>query len=338
MKKIILTGVLLAAVAAGGWYLYRDGRSGGLPDYVAGSNGRLALARFDVAALYGGRVEAVLVEEGEDVAAGAVLVQLSSDTADSRVAEARAAVAQAEAAERQARGALVGAEARIAAQRQQQAAAQIEWDNAAKLQREDLVSPAETQRRKSQRDSAAAGVKAAQAGKAEAAAAVAQAGAAVERARAQLRAAESAGSDMRITTPQAGRVEYRLAAAGNVVAPGSKVVSLIDPADVYMNIFLPNPVVGRLKVGDEARIVPDGAEMVLPAQIRFIAAEAQFTPKAVETRSEREKLMFKVKLQVPQAVALQYRGLLKGGMTGNGYVRTDASREWPQELAVKLPE
>lgn len=338
MKKLMIAA-LLAAVAAGGFYGYRYyAQRDALPDFVAQSNGRLTLERFDVAALYGGRVAEVLVNEGDDVAAGAALAQLSSDTTSSRLAEAQAGVAQAEAAEKQAREALARADAQIAAQQQQQKVAQMEWDHAAKLQSEDLVSSAETQRRKSQRDGAAAGVKAAQAAKAEAAAGVAQARAAVERARAQVKAAESADGDMRITTPKAGRVEYRLVEAGSVIAAGSKVVSLLDPSDVSMNIFLPNAEMSRLKVGDEARIALDGTDMVLPAEIRFIATDAQFTPKAVETKSERAKLMFKVKLQVPQEVALKYKGLLKGGMTGNGYVRTDSSQAWPAELAVKLPE
>ncbi len=338
MKKLMIAA-LLAAVAAGGFYGYRYyTQRDALPDFVAQSNGRLTLERFDVAALYGGRVAEVLVNEGDDVAAGAALAQLSSDTTSSRLAEAQAGVAQAEAAEKQAREALARADAQIAAQQQQQKVAQMEWDHAAKLQSEDLVSSAETQRRKSQRDGAAAGVKAAQAAKAEAAAGVAQARAAVERARAQVKAAESADGDMRITTPKAGRVEYRLVEAGSVIAAGSKVVSLLDPSDVSMNIFLPNAEMSRLKVGDEARIALDGTDMVLPAEICFIATDAQFTPKAVETKSERAKLMFKVKLQVPQEVALKYKGLLKGGMTGNGYVRTDSSQAWPAELAVKLPE
>ena len=93
-----------------------------------------------------------------------------------------------------------------------------------------------------------------------------------------------------------------------------------------------------LKVGDEARIVLDGLDAVFPAKISFIATNAQFTPKAVETANERAKLMFKVKLKIPADIALKYNRLLKGGMTGNGYVRTNAQSGWPAELAVKLPQ
>ena len=77
---------------------------------------------------------------------------------------------------------------------------------------------------------------------------------------------------------------------------------------------------------------------MFPAKISFIATNAQFTPKAVETANERAKLMFKVKLKIPADIVLKYNRLLKGGMTGNGYVRTNTQSGWPAELAVKLPQ
>ena len=89
-------------------------------------------------------------------------------------------------------------------------------------------------------------------------------------------------------------------------------------------------------MGDEARIVLDGIDAVFPANISFIATDAQFTPKNVETANERAKLMFKVKLKVPSETALKYNRLLKGGMTGNGYVRVGQG-DWSVDLAVKLP-
>ena len=93
-----------------------------------------------------------------------------------------------------------------------------------------------------------------------------------------------------------------------------------------------------LQTGDEARIVLDGINAVFPATISYIASDAQFTPKAVETPNEREKLMYKIKLKIPPDIAKRYNRLLKGGMTGNGYVRTNTQSGWPAELAVKLPQ
>lgn len=351
MKKLVWI-VLFAVAAVGVFFVYQYQNRNRLPEHIAVSNGRLELQRYDVASLYAGRVVKVLVDEGNEVKTGDVLVQLSSDTTSNRVAEAQAgqlaadgAISRARAAEKQAREAVARAEAQIAAQQQQLKVAQMELDNAIRLQREDLVSAAEVQRRRSQRDGAMAAVKAAQAAKSEAKAAVGQAQAGISeaqagsaRAQALVKTAESANNDMNITSPKDGRVEYRLVEEGGVIGAGTKVVSVLDPSDVSMNIFVPNATMVRLKVGDEARIVLDGLDVVLPANISFIATNAQFTPKAVETQEERAKLMFKVKLQVPMETAQKLRGWLKGGMTGNGYVRMDSSQEWAANLAVKLPQ
>jgi HlyD family secretion protein len=105
-----------------------------------------------------------------------------------------------------------------------------------------------------------------------------------------------------------------------------------------MTIYLPADVAGRLMLGGEARTILDPIpEYVLPNTISFVATEAQFTPKSVETAEEREKLMFRVKLQGDPKVLDQYHRQVKTGVRGLGFVRTDPKVDWPSELAVKLP-
>ena len=350
MRKVLLA-VLLAAAAGGGWWLYQQQEATALPDFVFHSNGRLELNRLDVASLYPGRVERVRVAEGDAVKANEVLVVLSSAQSSGQLAAAQAAtlraaelVQRARAGVQQAQQTVARADAEIAAYKQQQKVAKLELDNAKQMRREDLVSASELAKRQADFERATASVKAAQAARAEAQAAVAQGQAAVaeaeagvKQATAQADTAASADADMAIRSPAAARVEYRLAEPGTVIGAGSRVISLLDPADVSMNVFLPNATVGGLRVGDEARLVLDGIDAVFPAQVSFIASEAQFTPKAVETASEREKLVFRVKLKVPADVARRYDRLLKGGMTGDGYVRRDSSQAWPLALEVKLP-
>ena len=350
MRKVLLA-VLLAAAAGGGWWLYQQQESTALPDFVFHSNGRLELNRLDVASLYPGRVERVLVAEGDAVKANEVLVELSSAQSSGQLAAAQAAtlraselVQRARAGVTQAQQAVARADAEIAAYRQQQKVAKLELDNAKQMRREDLVSASELAKRQADFERATASVKAAQAARAEAQAAVAQGQAAVaeaeagvKQASAQADTAASADADMAIRSPLAARVEYRLVEPGTVIGAGSRVISLLDPVDVSMNVFLPNATVGGLRVGDEARLVLDGIDAVFPAQVSFIASEAQFTPKAVETADEREKLVFRVKLKVPADVAQRYDRLLKGGMTGDGYVRRDSAQAWPLVLEVRLP-
>ena len=74
------------------------------------------------------------------------------------------------------------------------------------------------------------------------------------------------------------------------------MATLLDTTHIHMTIFLPSAAAGQVRVGDEARIVLDAAPQVpLPAKVSFVSAEAQFTPKHVETPSEREKLSYRVK-------------------------------------------
>ena len=142
-----------------------------------------------------------------------------------------------------------------------------------------------------------------------------------------------------LVSPRTGRVQYQLARNGEVVAAGGKVLTILDLQDVYMTIFLPAAVAGKLDIGGEARIILDPApQYVVPAHVSFVAADAQFTPKTVETSEEREKLMFRAKLQLDAAVLKQYSSRVKTGVRGIGIVRTNPPPPWPDDLQVKLPQ
>ena len=307
MAKKLLLGLVLALAA--GFAAYRFGFSGG-EDPLAGiarANGRLEFERLDVATLYAGRIERVEVDEGDEVASGAVLARLESATTETQVAEARARRGQLEQSVRR-------AQAQVEAQRQQLKTAQMDADNARALYR----------------DAAQAAVQAARSAAAEAQSGVGQAQALVDR-------ASSVMDDLAVRAPKAGRVEYVLAQPGGVLPAGGRVVSLLDLDDAGMDIFLAAPDINRIPLGSEARLVFDGLDAVFPARVRHVAAQAQFTPKFVETAEERTRLMFRVRLKIDADTARRYRRWLKGGMTATGYVRLDQTQSWPAQLAVKLP-
>ena len=145
--------------------------------------------------------------------------------------------------------------------------------------------------------------------------------------------------DMALKSPRDGRVQFIVAQAGEVLGAGGRVLSLVDLSDVYMTFFLPTAVAGGLAIGSEVRIVLDVApQYVIPAQVSFVADVAQFTPKTVETASEREKLMFRVRAQLPPALLKQHLVKVKTGLPGVAYVLTDPAAAWPDRLQVKLPQ
>jgi len=77
---------------------------------------------------------------------------------------------------------------------------------------------------------------------------------------------------------------------------------------------------------------------VVPARVSFVAADAQFTPKSVETADERAKLMFRIKLQIDPKLLGEYHKQVKTGVRGMGFVRTSSAVAWPNDLTVKLPQ
>ncbi len=146
-------------------------------------------------------------------------------------------------------------------------------------------------------------------------------------------------SDSALKSPRDGRVQYLVARPGEVLGAGGKVLNLLNLADVYMTFFLPTRVAGRIAMGAEVRIVLDAApQYVIPAQVSFVADVAQFTPKTVETASEREKLMFRVKAQIPPELLKKRIRDVKTGLPGMAYVRLDPRTEWPAALQVRLPQ
>ena len=322
IKYVILGLVVIGAVSFAVWknqQLQAEELVG-----IAAVNGRLELKRLDVATLYPGRVEEILVQEGDEVKINQPLARLSSTISQTQVS---GALAQ----KKRAAETVSRALAEIDARQQQAKVAKLELDNAFKLRRDNLISSTELERRQSAYNASLAAVNTTQAAKAEAEAAVAQA-------QAQLEKAQSQYEDMIIKAPKDGRLEYQIAEVGNVLGAGGKVVSVLDPTDTYINVFLTAQQMNQIKLGDDARIVIDGINAVFPAKITFVANNAQFTPKSVETTEERAKLMFKVKLQIPVDIALKYKGLLKGGMTAIGYVKYDPQAQWVERLDVKLPQ
>ena len=140
--------------------------------------------------------------------------------------------------------------------------------------------------------------------------------------------------DAALIAPIDGRVLYRLAEAGEVLGAGGKALTLVDTGNMYLTLFLPADQAGKAAIGAEGKIRLDALDQDIPATVTFVSPRNQFTPKEVETRNEREKLMFRVKLRVNAGWLAKHHDLAKPGMAGVGYVRLDAAQPWP----AKLPE
>jgi len=311
----------VAILVGAGVYWWKIYRIPGLPPYIVQTNGRLEFARIDIAVKYPGRIVGLSVHEGDRPKQGEILAHQDDSEVQAQLAGARAQRARA-------MGAIARAQAEIAAHRSSEALARLEQTQAESLYEKKMVSDVELQRRQLALKSETAGV-------AATVAALSEANKALEAADADISRLEVVLGETTVRAPVGGRIEYKVIENGAVLPAGGRVATLLDSTDVYMTVFLGTDVAGKLKVGDEARIVLDSfrGQPPIPAFVSFISPEAQFTPKYVETAVERDKLMYRIKLQIPVAVAQQYDGLLKAGQTGNGYVRLDSNAHWPTGLA-----
>jgi HlyD family secretion protein len=161
---------------------------------------------------------------------------------------------------------------------------------------------------------------------------------AVVAARASVERIDADISDSFLKSPRDGRVQYLISQPGEVVGSGGRILNMADLSDVYMGFFLPTAAAGVIELNSEARIILDAApDYVIPATITYVADVAQFTPKTVETASERQKLMFRVKATIPQDLLKKHLQQIKTGLPGMAYVRLDPSQPWPEALTIKLP-
>jgi HlyD family secretion protein len=295
----LLALIAIVAVAAYGalqlWQRNQDTR------YIA--NGRLEAIEVQLASRLAGQLAEVTVEEGDAVAAGTVVARLDSRPLTAALAAAEAQLRQAEDQLQLAR-----------AQRQQRdsecAFAASQYRRMRTLRQQRYISEDQLEEARTRADTTAAGCRAAVAQEAAAAAAI-------DAAAAQRQQLQVDLEDLELRSPLAARVLYRLAEPGEVIPAGGRVLTLTSADNVYLTLFLPTAIAGELKLGQSVPIHLDARpDTAVPAQVSFVAPEAQFTPKTVETSAERAKLMFRIKLRVEPEFLRQNADWLKPGMPG----------------------
>ena len=308
----------LTAAAAGYFYLHRPD---GLPAGFASGNGRLEATEVDVATKVAGRLVELVPHEGDWVEAGAVVARLEADDLIAQLRVAEAQVVQAQKAVDETR-------AGVRKSRSDMALAGKTLKRSEELVGRGFIS-------RNRLDADQTGMEGALAEVAKAQSRVAEAEATVAAAQARVASLQATLDDMRLTAPISGRVLYRLAEPGEVLAAGGKALTLVDLSDMFMTIYLPTEKAGQVALNAEARVVLDALpDKPIPATVSFVAPKAQFTPREVETRTEREKLMFRIKLKANPGWLAAHRDLAKGGMPGVAVVRLDAAAPWPARLQV----
>ncbi len=322
--KQALGGAALILLALAGRLLWQDLQAPTLPDGMAAGNGRIEAVEYDIATKRSGRVAQVLAEEGEMVSAGQVLAIMDTEDLQAQLREANAKL-------RETKEGKNYAEAIVEQRQCELAYAEAELDRSKQLLAKGHVSKERLDQNRTAKMSAEAAVRAARVRVVQASAAIDAAAARVDRLNTEI-------ADATLESPIESRVLYRLAETGEVMPIGGKIFTVLDLSDVYMTIFLPTAEAGRVQMGSEARITLDAIPgLIIPAKVSFVSARAQFTPREVETRTERERLMFRTKVKIDPAILKKHINKVKTGVPGMAYIKLDQTIEWPLFLQTSSP-
>jgi HlyD family secretion protein len=318
LRPLAVIAVTLAVIASGSIYWWTH-RISPLPHGIAAGNGRLESNPIDIATKFPGRIQELRVDEGDKVSAGQIVAVM--DTRD-----LAASLKKSEALAEQARKTIGEAKASLEQQHSQVVLAEQEMERARVLLQKGVTTQQIFDQRQQTLTSAKAGETAAQIRINEAEHALEAATHDAELYRVNI-------ADNTLVAPRDGRIEYRIANVGEVLPAGGKAFTMLDTSYVYMDIYLPTLQAGRVKVGNDARIVLDAyPDHPIPAAVSFIADQAQFTPKMVETQTERDKLMFRIRVRIDPTRSRAHANAVRSGLPGVAYVRTNPAVDWPEQL------
>jgi HlyD family secretion protein len=314
--------LLLPLLVGAGYWWFRAAPA--LPPGIASGNGRLEADEIDIDTKFAGRIARIFVDEGDMVHPGQVVAMMDTRDIAASLKKSEALVAAAQRALDEAKANLVQQQTQVTFARQQ-------FDRSATLVPKGFATVEQLDQRRQQLAAAEAGLDAAR-----------------QRVRVAEYAQNAAEHDVELyrvnildnvlVAPKEGRIEYRVANVGEVLSAGGKVFTMLDTSYVYMDIYLPTAEAGRVRLGSNARIVLDAyPQHVIPAKVVYVASEAQFTPKTVETKDERDKLMFRIRVRIDRERLAGRAELVRSGLPGVAYVHTEPNAAWPPWLEASPP-
>lgn len=317
--RIVLVILILSGL---GWYGWQQRQEKPGADVY---NGWVEGEEYRVVAETAGKIKEIMVKEGEGVQKGQLIAQLDDSAARLQLALAQAnlAAAQARAGDVKAGNRpqqIAQARAQVRALQASLQGAQENWRRA-KSQRQDVEELVASG------GATADQLEAAKAAEASARAAVESLKAQIEAAQQQVRLLEAGATDYalsaqeaqveaalrqedlaslqvekaKVTAPASGIVQSILLKIGELANPGSTIVTLVDPAQLYVNIFVPQSQLDQVKIGQKVRVTAESGELKGEGTIVYISPQGEFTPKNIQTREERATQVFKVKVAIASA-------------------------------------
>ncbi|MBI5603730.1 MAG: efflux RND transporter periplasmic adaptor subunit [Deltaproteobacteria bacterium] len=323
-KKIIIPALLvIAGVAAGIFYF----KSQDVPETnIVRVSGNIEITDIDLSFKIPGRIEKRLVSEGEMFKAGQIVARLDNQDLVQEMAQRKAQVAAAQATLAELKTGsrpeeIAQAEAVLERAQADGTRTKTEWERQKKLYEREVISAREYDLAKTNFDGAEARIREAKEiltlvrkGPRQEKIDLALAG--LEQARKALALAETRMGYSVLHAPISGIVLSENVEAGEYVSPGTPVVTAGDLIRVYLRAYINETDLGRVKLGQKVRLFTDTFPgKAYEGKITFIASQAEFTPKNVQTQKERVKLVYRIKVDIPNP-NLE----LKPGMPADGEI------------------
>jgi HlyD family secretion protein len=339
-RRALVVLLVVVLLAGAGFFIWKQFfATSKVPDSVVLLSGRIEGDDSAVAPKTSGRILEIRVREGDSVQAGDIIAVLDDEQVRARENQASAALLQAEARATAAHDQVAVLEEQLeqgqAEVAQQEASYQLalfDRDAYTRLAKSGAVSERQGKQAQSAADQQAAAVSAAKRRVsavrmqlAQQKAEIASANASTQQARAQLTEAQANERDLKVIAPFSGTIATRTAEPGEVVTPGTAIVTLLDLSRVYLRGFVPEGEIGKIKVGQPAHVYLDSnPKQAIDAYVSRIDPQATFTPENTYFRDDRVKQVVGVKLQLKSAT-----GYAKPGMPADGEVLVQGN-QWPE--------
>jgi HlyD family secretion protein len=324
MRRPFAPIVPIAAVAfvAAGCAVHHD------PDLITAS-GHVEATDVRIATKVPGRLVEFKLEEGDKVTSGQTLGQIDRTDLELSLNQAKAEEGQAE-ADLQLRLAgtrkeeIAEQEARLQSANVERDAAQRDFERMQSLLDRGSGTTKARDDAQARRDAAAAQVKAMQEALLRMKAGSRREEIEAARARQAATAARAAQieqqlKDATVTSPVDGVVTEKIAEEGELLQAGAGLCVVTDLTDAWLTVYITGPDLGRIRLGQEAEVRTDDGQK-RQGKVRYIASEAEFTPKNVQTRDERVKLVYRIKIGLDNA-----DGLFKPGMPAEARLKAAAA-------------
>jgi len=311
-KRVIAIGVFVILVGVLCFHIFFNKDKNAVPQGFVKANGRLEATEVDIATKLSGRLSEVLVKEGDFVDKNQIVAKMDTTTLEAQLRQAEAEV-------KRVKQVRLTTLSKVEGIRLKTILAGKELKRSNNLYAQGIATQQQYDRDQTAKQALDAEYAASQSSVAESDAAIAAAIAQTERLKADI-------DDSMLKSPIKGPVLTRLAEPGEVLPNGGKVLTIVDPTDVYMNVYLSEYVAGEIPLGAESKVLLDSIpDKPFLAKVAYVSEKAQFTPKEVEATEERQKLVFRL------TVSLQDYSdpRLKPGMPGVAFIRLNPSVKWP---------